>query len=490
MRTIRKSFHASPSQTIMAGFAIMILLGAFLLNLPLASRDGQSVGFVNALFTATSANCVTGLVVAPTAAQWSLFGHSVILILIQLGGLGFMTVITLAMLLVRRKISLRSRKSIQASFNQDDIGGMIQLVKKVVRITLLFELIGAIFLGIFFYIKGMELEGMKLAGTALASAEPQSALSGLADMSILKAFGLGIFHSVSAFCNAGFDLIGDSSILPFQSSVFLNLILMVLIVSGGLGFTVWEEVWGLFKNPKRRSFRIRLRRLSLHTKIVMVMTCLLIFSGAALFLLFEYSNPDTLGPMTGFQKGLAALFQSITLRTAGFNSISQEGLTEFSKLISCLLMLVGGSSVSTAGGMKTVTIGIILISMYALLRNRTRIEVFGRTVPLDILQKALTVVATMLIVVFVSAVLLYFTEGGYSNPHSLLDLVYETCSAAGTVGVTTGLTPGLSSAGKIVIMICMYLGRLSPVTVIVALNRKMNLLADAVTMPEEKVIIG
>lgn len=465
----------------------MILIGASLLNLPIASRDGKSIGFVNALFTATSANCVTGLVVAPTVTQWTLFGKIVILILIQLGGLGFMTVITLAMLLIRRKISLRSRKSIQASFNQDDIGGMIHLVKKVVKITLMFELTGAVLLAVFFYTKGMEFAASAVAGISTST---DSELIGLANMTIPKAIWLGIFHSVSAFCNAGFDIIGDSSIVPFQSCVLFNLTLMTLIVSGGLGFTVWEEIGDLVRNSKRRSFRIRLRRLSLHTKIVLVMTISLIVTGAVFFLLFEYSNPATLGQMTGSQKGLASMFQSVTLRTAGFNSIPQGDLTEFSKLISCMLMLVGGSSVSTAGGMKTVTIGVVLISMYALLRNRSKMEVFGRTIPLDILQKALTVVATMFIVVFVSTVLLYFTEGGYGNPHPLIDLMYETCSAAGTVGVTAGLTSQLTTAGKIVIMICMYLGRLSPVTVIVALNGKMNLPAEAVSMPEERVIIG
>lgn len=481
MRTIKKSFHATPSQTIMAGFALMILIGAFLLNLPIASRDGQSIGFVNALFTATSANCVTGLVVAPTATQWTLFGKIVILILIQLGGLGFMTVITLAVLLIRRKISLRSRKAIQASFNQDDIGGMIRLVKKVVKITLFFELLGAIFLASFFYFKGMQLgEAESLSGD----------LSGLANMSILKASWLGLFHSVSAFCNAGFDLIGDSSIVPFQTSIFMNAALMILIISGGLGFTVWEEVAELIRNPRKHSLRIRIRRLSLHTKLVFLMTFSLIVVGTALFLLFEYSNPGTLGPMSYSQRGLASLFQSVTLRTAGFNGISQGDLTDFSKFISCIFMLIGGSAVSTAGGMKTVTVGIVLASMYALLRNRTRIEVFGRTIPVDILQKALTVVSTMFVVVFISTVLLYFTEGGYSNSHSLIDLMYETCSAAGTVGVTTGLTPDLSSAGKIVIMVCMYLGRLSPVTVMVALNRKMNILGDPISKPEERVIIG
>lgn len=457
----KKHIHMSPSQTIMAGFAAMILIGAILLRLPIASKDG--ISFIDALFTATSANCVTGLVVVGTATHWTLFGKLVILALIQLGGLGFMTVLTLAMITIRRKISLRSRLTIRASFNQDDIGGMVRLVKKVIKITLFFETAGAVLLAALFLAQGYSLS---------------------------RSVTSGIFHSISAFCNAGFDIIGSESLIPFQTHALFNLVIMLLIVSGGLGFTVWMELIAALRSKKRASLRLKLRHLSLHTKIVFLMTAALILLGAVFFLLFEWNNPLTLGNLRAPEKGLAALFQSVTLRTAGFNTIPQSDLTEISKFTSCLFMLIGGSSVSTAGGMKTVTIGVILISMYSLLRGRSRMESLGRTLPLDLLQKALTVVATMLIVVAVSTILLHFTEQSSPYRPNFLDILYETCSAAGTVGLTTGLTPHLSFAGKIVIIVCMYLGRLSPVTVVVALNNRLHTQTDAVTLPVERVIIG
>ena len=456
--------HMKPSQTIMAGFAMMILIGTLLLNLPIASKSGESVGFLNALFTATSANCVTGLVVVNTMEHWTLFGKIVILVLIQFGGLGFMAVITVTMLLLKRQITLRNRRAIQASFNQDSIGGMVMLVKNVILFTLVLEAAGAALLSISFFTSG-----------AMAAGE-----------SLYQ----GIFHAVSAFCNAGFDNIGTEGMTPFQSNVPVNLVLMALIILGGLGFTVLSELGQSIKNSQGKSLRSRIVHLSLHSKIVLIVTAALIVGGGAFFLALEWSNEATMGSLPVFQKIQAALFQSVTLRTAGFNTVPQEGLTEMSQAISCLFMLVGGSSASTAGGMKTVTIGVILFSMLSVLRGRNKLEAFGRTLPLYLLQKALTVAGTMLAVVFVSTFVLYFTEQANSYPHTLLDLLFESCSAAGTVGVSTGITPHLSPTGKAVIIICMYLGRLSPVTVVVALNAKLHRHADGIGYPSERVIIG
>lgn len=456
--------HMKPSQTIMAGFAMMILIGTLLLNLPIASKSGESVGFLNALFTATSANCVTGLVVVNTMEHWTLFGKIVILTLIQFGGLGFMAVMTVTMLLLKRQITLRNRRAIQASFNQDSIGGMVMLVKRVVLFTLAFEAVGAAFLAISFFSSGLMTAG--------------------------ESVYQGIFHAVSAFCNAGFDNIGTEGMVPFQGDVPVNLVLMALIILGGLGFTVLSELGQSIKNSQGKSLRYRVVHLSLHSKIVLVVTAAMIVGGAALFLALEWSNEATMDSLPVFQKIQAALFQSVTLRTAGFNTVPQDGLTEMSQAISCLFMLIGGSSASTAGGMKTVTVGVILFSMLSVLRGRNKLEAFGRTLPLDLLQKALTVVCTMLIVVFVSTFVLYFTEQASPYPHTFLDLLFESCSAAGTVGVSTGITPHLSQAGKIVIIICMYLGRLSPVTVVVALNAKLHRHADGIGYPSERVIIG
>lgn len=460
----KKSFHLTPSQTIVVGFAVMILIGAFLLNLPAASRSGESIGFLNALFTATSANCVTGLVVVNTMEHWTLFGKIVILALIQCGGLGFMTIITVAMMFTRRRISLKNRQIIQASFNQDGVGGMVKLVQKVILVTLVFEIAGGLLLALAFH---------------FTAAMPPG-----------KALYQGLFHAVSAFCNAGFDNLSTESLVPMQRNIPVNLLLMALILAGGMGFTVWAETGALLRNKEKKPLRRRLIHLSLHSKIVFTVTFALIIGGALLFLLFEWKNPQTLGALSSGEKVLAAFFQSVTLRTAGFNSISQSGMTEISQFFSCLLMLIGGSPGSTAGGIKTVTLGVILISVVSVLRGRNKLAAFGRSLPLDILQKALTVAGTMFLVVILSVGLLHFTEASNPYPHTLLDLAFEVCSAAGTVGVTTGITPHLSEAGKIVIIICMFLGRLSPVTVVVALNRKLHGSPDDLNLPHERVMIG
>ncbi len=460
----KRPFHLTPSQKIMAGFAGMILIGASLLNLPIASKSGESIGFLNALFTATSANCVTGLVVVNTMEHWTVFGKVLILLLIQFGAMGFITLMTVALLLTKRQISLRSRQVIQASFNQNDIGGMVKLVRNVIMATVIVEAAGAVLLAVSFFTTSSMTAG--------------------------EAIYQGVFHSISAFCNAGFDNIGTSSMTAYRSNIPVNGILMALIVAGGIGFPVWGEMRRFFKNPQRKTLRFRTVHLSLHTKIVFIVTAVLIVSGAALFLTLEWANPDTLGGLPVWQKTLAALFQSVSLRTAGFNTIAQDGLTEASQFVSCVLMIIGGSSASAAGGVKTVTVGIIVFSMLSVLRGRGKLEALGRTMPLDLLQKALTVVTAMLTVVLASTLILCFTEQGSPMPHSFLDLLFESCSAAGTVGVSTGITPYLSPAGKIVITVCMYLGRLSPVTVVVALNTRLRTGADGLTFPRERVIIG
>ena len=461
---VKRKKHLLPSQTIMLGFAFMILIGTILLNLPYASKSGESIGFLNALFTATSANCVTGLVVVNTMGHWTLFGKIIILILIQFGALGFMTVITIAMMLTRQRISLRNRRAIQESFNQNNIGGMVRYVKRVVLITLVIETIGAIFLAIYFYIE--------------------------MQMNLQEALFQGIFHSISAFCNAGFDNIGRNSFIPFQSSIPINFIIMALIIAGGLGFNVWLDTIRLFRNKEKKSLRLRMIHMSLHSKIVLTVTGILIVGGMLLFLLLEWYNLDTIGNLPVLGKIQASLFQSVTLRTAGFNTVPQGELTEISKFISSIWMLIGGSPAGTAGGMKTVTTGVIAISVVSILRGRNRLEVFGRTLPFDLLQKALSVVATMLTVVFISTTLLYFTELSGQYHHSFIDLLYEVCSAVGTVGLTTGITSSISDAGKVILIMCMYLGRLSPITIAIALNAKLHTDTNSIRLPKERVIIG
>ena len=466
---IEKTIRLTPSQTIMAGFAFMIFTGTLLLALPEASQSGESVGFLNALFTATSANCVTGLVVVNTMEHWTGFGKVVILILIQFGALGFMTVMTLVMLFAQRRITLRTRQAIQTSFAQDSIGGMVKLVKNVVFITVIFESAGAVLLAFFF-------------NASLPNASASTA--------VWDSVYQGIFHSISAFCNAGFDIIGRDGLIPFQGNVPVNVTLMILIVAGGIGFTVWNEVGDFIKNPQKKSLYLRVIHLSLHSKIVFVFTIVLIVAATILFLLLEWSNPKTFGNLPVWQKIQAALFQSVTLRTAGFSTIEQSEITEASQFCSCILMIIGGSSASTAGGMKTVTLSIIVFSTLSALKGRNNVEAFGRTLPQDLLQKALPVASTMLLLGFVSTLLLYFTEQTNPYPHTFLDLLFESCSATGTVGVTAGITPHLSPLGKIILIICMYVGRLSPVTIMVALNTKLYTCVDGIAFPQERVIIG
>lgn len=454
----------TPPQIILTSFAVLILIGGLLLNLPFASRNGESIGFLDACFTSASAVCVTGLIVVNTLEHWSVFGKVVIITLIQLGGLGLMTVLAIIMVALRKQISLKYRLIIQATYNQDRLDGMVRLVKKVVMYTAIIELTGAVLLTVFFYLDG--------------------------NMTFFQSVVKGVFHAISAFCNAGFDIIGSESLTPYRGNIGINIVIMSLITTGGIGFIVIEELVSLFKNSKKVSLKKRVSKLSLHSKLALTVTAVLIVSGAALFLLLEWTNPNTLSPLSFGEKLLASFFQSVTLRTAGFNTIDQGGLTEASKFVSCILMVIGGSSAGTAGGMKTVTLGVIIISMISVLKGRDRIEAFERTLPVSILQKALTVFCTMLIVVVVSTIVLCFTEknGGYD--YSFLDLMFECSSAAGTVGITAGITPFLSSAGKIAIILCMFLGRLGPVTVVIALNMKLHGTDNSTKFIEEDVIIG
>ncbi len=312
----KRKHHLTAAQTILLSFAAMALTGAALLALPIASRDGRSIGFLDALFTATSANCVTGLVVVNTMEHWTLFGKIVILVLIQIGGIGLISLLTAGMLLLRRRISLRSRLVIRASFNQDSMGGMVRLLRSVIRITLIIEGIGAVFLAI--------------------------GLHQTLSISPGRAIWYGVFQSISSFCNAGFDIFSENSMVPYQTNLWLNLPIMLLIISGGLGFPVIAELARAARNTKRRGIRFRLRHLSLHAKIALMLTGALLFGGAALFIVFEGSNPATLGHLGGPEKALVSFFQSVTLRTCGYDSIGQGGLNDNSKLLSSLLMFIGG----------------------------------------------------------------------------------------------------------------------------------------------------
>ncbi len=412
-------------QCIVLAFLGVILLGAGLLTLPAASRGGESAGFLTALFTSTSATCVTGLVLADSYTQWSGFGQIVILCLIQTGGLGFMSLASVFFFLLRRKIGLRQRLIMAQGFSLNDVDGVVHLVRTVLLWTALIEGGGALILTFRF----------------------------LPEYGFSQALRWGVFHAVSAFCNAGFDIWGKirpgSSVECFARDPVVNLTLMALIIIGGLGFYVWLELANHRKKP-----------LSVHTKLVLLISALLIAGGAALFAVFEWENDATIGAWSAGEKLLAASFQSVTCRTAGFASIPQGSLSEASKALSCVLMLIGGSAGSTAGGMKTVTVGVLLLSLIASARGRSRVTVFGRTISQDQIRQAVTVVGLMLTLTVAGGIFLCAANG-----FSFLDCLYEAASALGTVGLTTGLTPLFGVGSKLLLIVFMFFGRVGIMTI-------------------------
>ena len=416
----------SATKIIAAVFAVIILLGALLLSLPAASRDGVSAGFLPALFTATSATCVTGLSLFDTWSQWSGFGQVVLLCLIQVGGLGFMSAATLVVFLLRKRIGLKQRLVMAQALSVGDINGIVRLQKMVLRGSFLIEGIGAVILFARF----------------------------LPEYGFWQALKWGIFHSISAFCNAGFDIFGrlnpGSSVMEFQSDPVVLLTLIGLIVVGGLGFLVWEEI--LQKK--------RFREFSVYTRLVLVTTLSLILLAWALTCVLEWNNPATLGSMNLWEKLLNGLFQSVTLRTAGFASVDQAALTDAGKGISMVFMLIGGSSGSTAGGLKTVTFMVLMLFLAARARGKSRVCVFQRTIPQGQVLDAMTIAFMMIALAMLGGVFISAT-----SPIGFTEALYEAVSALGTVGLTAGATGSVSNASQILIIVYMYFGRVGVLTI-------------------------
>ena len=417
--------NVSPSKVIAVTFAAIILVGAVLLSLPAASRDGISCGFRPALFIATSATCVTGLTLYDTYTQWSGFGQVVIITLIQLGGLGFMSAATLVVFALHRKVGLKQRLVMAQALSVSDMDGIVKLQKTV--------LIGSF--------------GIEAIGAAILTARF------LPEYGFATALKLGCFHSISAFCNAGFDIFGcitpGASLMEFQSDPIVLLTLGALITLGGLGFLVWEEIATL------RSFR----KFSVYTRLVLVTTLSLILSGWVMICLLEWNNPGTLGAMSVPDKLLNGLFQSLTLRTAGFASIDQALLTDSGKAVSMVLMLIGGSSGSTAGGLKTVTFVVLVLFLIARIRDRERVCVYKRTIPSAQVMDAMTIAAIMLCLAFFGAIFISAT-----SPVDFTDALYEAISALATVGLTAGVTGSLGIPAQILIILYMYFGRVGVLT--------------------------
>lgn len=455
---MKRKFHLlkrralNPTRIVAGSFAVIIALGTLLLTLPMASRNGQSAGVLTSLFTATSSTCVTGLVVADTATQWSMFGQIVILALIQLGGLGFITVMTLFSLAAHRKIGLSERLIMVSSLNLNNMRGVVRLVQFTLKWTLCFEGVGALLLMTRFI--------------------PTYGLG--------QGIWMGIFHSVSAFCNAGFDILGldapYQSLIPFQSDPVVLFTIMALIVIGGLGFFVWSDI---AQNRRWRKF-------SLYTKLVLVMTAALLLLGWAILFAVEWQNPETLGGMALGDKMMNALFQSVTFRTAGFSAIDQGGLRDTSQALGCILMIIGGSSGSTAGGIKTVTVAVLGLSVLAGFRGRSVVTIGGRSIDRRQQTSATTLALTALLFFLFGSMFLSLFDA-----IPFMDASFEVASALGTVGLSVGITPTLSIPCRIFLIFFMYLGRVGILSCSIAFSSPRSVARETkIKYPVTDVMIG
>lgn len=449
-----KNFKLSTTQIILLSFLVTILIGSALLALPISSASGKSVPYLDALFTATTSTCVTGLVTLPTVSTWSVFGQVVILILIQIGGLGLITIMSGLMLLLNKKMGISDHLLLQDAFNLNTMSGLAQFVKKVLLGTLIIEGIGAILYMIVFV--------------------PEFGAKGI---------WISVFNSVSAFCNAGIDIIAENSLCDYATNPLINIVTSMLIVLGGIGYIVWWDVLCVIKSRTQKNKKI-FRHLSLHSKIAITVTTGLIFVGAILIFIFEYSNPLTIGEMSLFDKIQVSFFQSITTRTAGFATIPQENLTNASASVSVILMLIGGSPVGTAGGVKTVTIAVLVCSSFSTISNKNDATLFGRRISEYSIKKAISVVVMFISICALSSILLMAT----SNV-SIIDAIYESVSATATVGLSRNLTPSLNAFGKIIIIITMYFGRVGPISLAVALSKR-NESKNVISEPTEEISIG
>jgi len=450
IKAINKKNIYTPVQILALGFAVVILLGAILLSLPISSQSGTITPFVDCIFTSTSAVCVTGLVTLDTGTYWTYFGKTVIMLLIEIGGLGFMSVTTLVFLILGKRITLKGRLIMQEAMNVNSLQGLVKMAKYVLIFTFSVEGIGAVLFSTQF----------------------------IPEFGIVKGIYYSIFHAVSSFCNAGFDLMGNfSSVTAYSDNPVVILTISALIVIGGLGFYVWVEIYN-YKGIKK---------LSLHSRVVIYTTVVLIIGGAILMFIFEMNNPATMKGMSIKGKFLSSIFAAITPRTAGFNSISTTDMTTAGKFLTIILMFIGGSPGSTAGGIKTATAVILFMTIVSVVRGREDTEIFQRRINKDIVYKAFAIAIIGLTLVIVVTMILSITE----NPKIPFEyFLYEATSAFATVGLTLGLTTKLTFVGKIIIALTMYAGRVGPLTIILALAKSKNSKSGTIKYPEGKILIG
>ena len=439
----------STTKIIMLGFLIGALVGAVLLYLPISLQTNEKLSFIDAIFVSTSSICVTGLSTVNIGHTFSPFGQLVILCLIQMGGLGVVTFTTLILILLNRRITLADRLLIQSAYNLDTLSGLVALTTKIVKITLIIEGIGALGYSIVF----------------------------IRDYGPIGIW-YSIFHSVSAFCNAGIDLLGQNSFCMYTGNVLVNITTMVLIIAGGLGFPVYWEIAGVFKKKEHKK-----KRMSYHAKLVIILTIILIVSGALFTFFFEYNNPDTLGGLSLGDKILASFFQSVSLRTAGFATIDQSQFRPASVFLYLFYMFIGGSPAGTAGGVKTVTVCVLFASIISNIRGKHTVSVFKRAISDTTIRRCVSIVLFSFSVLAVMSTILMIMY-----PDDILSVLYEVTSAIGTVGLSRGLTSELNFGGKILIAIAMYLGRIGPITFALAFNSNKN--DSGISYPDGKVIIG
>lgn len=451
---MNKKISLSTTHIILISFLIVILIGSILLTFPISSKNGVSVTYIDALFTATTSTCVTGLVTVPTYSTWSIFGQIVILVLIQIGGLGVVAFMSAFMIIINKKLKLKDYQLIQDAFNLNTMSGLKKFIKHVFLGTLLVELIGAI-LYMFVFIPDYGIKGVWIS----------------------------IFNSVSAFCNAGMDIVGEVSLCDYATNPLVNITTSLLIVLGGLGFIVWWDVLRVLKQFKIKKFRC-FKSLTLHSKIVISSTLFFIFSGTLLIFLFEYNNVNTIAGFNIFDKIQISMFQSITTRTAGFATIPQESLTDQSVIVCLILMFIGGSPVGTAGGIKTITAVSLAAIAIASIRNKKEVVLFNRNLSSEITRKAVAVTAMSFMIVIISTILLSLTID-----RSIVDILYETVSATATVGLSRNLTSFLNSIGKVILIVTMYLGRVGPISLAIAFKSKKES-TNIILNPTEEVSIG
>lgn len=455
-----RKLRLSTMQIVALGFMGIILAGGLLLWLPFSNR--QPISFLDALFTAVTCVCVTGLVTVVPATQFTLIGKGIMLVLIQIGGLGVIACTSAFFLLLRKKISFRGRQMISQSYGLDTMSGMVKFIIRVLKGTFTVEAIGAVFYSIRF----------------------------VQDYGVVKGVGYGIFHSVSAFCNAGVDLLGSNSLIGYAGSPLINFTTILLIVVSGLGFPVWYDILGNIKKAVRergtRPLKWLFTRLELQSKVVLVMTGSLILFGTVLFFLLEYSNPATMGEFSVTKKLMASLFQSVTTRTAGFAAVSQSALRPGSRLLGCLLMFIGGSPAGTAGGIKTTTAAMLVLTVISVLRGRKDTECFNRKIDETVVRSGITISLVTFFFWMSGVTVLTILEPG----QDFLNLMYEVTSAMATVGLTADLTPSLCRASHVVLMILMYIGRIGPVTMALVFAGRAERTTHFRSLPEGRIMIG